>query len=485
MRVIPRSRHVGQSLTVSIALALILISLGASRVVASGEPVGAGQSDSSLTLTAAPVRLLVPADRGQWARRLALFGDAAVSAYSEILGVPVPAGTIRWAPDPLAAQQTDASIALGRDASGAVLQFNDPFAILAEDFGVAFAQGYSRWLMAYSLARLYFIDSDEPDAWWADGAALYMTELLARRERATTPILYNLEAAYNRAARGGDGVGLTGEARVAAGDAARGKSLATFRLLEALYGEAAVVNLLVAAAQAPAGADISTTFSASLPSDLEPAPQTVLDAWLEPTSSVNLGLRNVEVLESGTKIRGSVARQGDVPTRSRVEVRLATGELVYADIAAGTEAASWEVDITDAPVEVRIDPQGLLPDIDRSDNRYGFGNADRIRRFFPLDEQLEIGELHFDGDIQQVGRKRAENFSVTLRNLTDEPFGLGLLVSAQWLDRPATRSQRRVFIMLPPGQKVVARDFVEFPRRGTGRARVEARYWRADDPDVT
>ncbi len=445
-------------------------------------PSGGAQEVETLRLSSAPVSLVAPADRGQWARRLAGFADAATQTFAGILGAPPPPGTIRWTPDPAAATNTSADISIDRDPSGVVLGFNDPFAILAEDYGVAFAQGYARWVTAYAIARLYFSAADDPSAWWIDGAALYMTELLSRRERATTPVLYNLEAAYNRAARMDDPVPLTGPERLAAGDAARGKALATFRLLESLYGEAAVANLLVMAVNSPAAADIRETAVGNLPADLEPDPGELLDAWLDPRAKIDLALEDVRI--GGGRISGKVLRQGAVPVWTQVEVRLASGQLLYADIPAGTVEAEWELEFDEQPVGVRLDPDGLLPDINRSNNRYGFGDADRVRAFFPLDNRIEIGELHFGGEIEQVGRKRVEDFSVTLRNLGSEPLGLGLLVSAQWIDRPASRTQRRIFVMLPPGELLVARDFVEYPRRGTGPARIEARYWQADDPDV-
>ncbi|MGD8329673.1 MAG: VWA domain-containing protein [Acidobacteriota bacterium] len=442
------------------------------------------QDSEQLTLESAPVTIVAPAGRGQWTRRLAAFADAAAQAYTEILGAPPPPGTLRWAPDPMTATEIDARVTLEMGPQGASITFDDPFDIIAEDLGVAFAQGYARWLAAYSVARLYFTGTDEPGSWWIDGASLYMTELMARRERSTTPILYNIEGAYDRAARAGRPVPLGMEQDAGAGDAVRGKSLATFRLLAATYGEQAVAGLLAAIAAAPAGQGLREIAVASLPANLLPSPAELLGTWLEPTAAIDLGITDVRVGEGGSTIRGRVTRAGPVPVATRVEVRLATGELVYADIPASSESENWQLDVDAPPVDVRLDPDSLLPDVNRSNNRYGFGSAERIREFFPLDDLIDIGELHFDGTIEQVGRKRVENFSVTLENKTEEPVGLGVLVSAQWIDRPAARTQRRVFVMLPPGQRVVAHDFVEYPRRGTGAARIEARYWRAPDPDT-
>ncbi len=467
------------------ALVVLVVSTAttaASALPPAGSAAAAIQAPQALQLSAAPVRLVAPADRGQWALRLAGYANDAATALEETLGLQVPAGELRWTPDPLAALQTSASVRLEQTPNGPVVHFNDPFAILAEDHGVAFATGYASWLMSYALGRLYFADAEDPDIWWTDGAALYLTEVLARRARATTPILYNLDSAYANAVRQRQPVPLEGAGAVAR--ASRGKAYGTFRLLEALYGEAAVNNLLLLGASAPAAQGIQETAVGNLPADLQPSPQAVFDAWLEPTAGVDLGLARVRVTDAGARISGEVTRASEIPTWTQVEVRLATGERLYADIPASTQTEAWEIAISAEPVEVRLDAEGRLPDVNRSNNRFGFGSADRIRSFFPLDREIEIGELHFSGVITQVGRKRVEEFTVTFTNLGEEPVGLGLLVSAQWIDRPAARTQRRVFVVLPPGESRLARDFVEFPRRGRGRARIEARYWRAADPEA-
>jgi Ca-activated chloride channel family protein len=479
------------------ALALALL---AAVTVAGGPPAAgpaiaapmaaaaqAGQAppatEQTVVLTAAPVRLIAPVGRDQWTLRLATYADAAAAAFAEILGTPAPAGTLRWTPDPLAATRTDAALSAEITAGGLILGFDDPFAILAEDYGVAFAQGYARWLTAYAVARLYFSSAHDPRAWWIDGAALYMTDLLARRERSATPVLYNFELAYTRAVRARTPVVLGGAA-AGLDEAARGKAYATFRLLEAQYGAEPVRVLLGRAAGAVGAVDFGQLVAGSLAAGVSPDPEALLGAWMQPGAAIDVGLSGVSVEGQGARIRGTVTRSGDVPIGSRVEVRLASGERLEAAVAPGTGSASWALDISGSPVSVTVDPEGLLPDVNRGNNRYGFGDASRIERFFPLDREVEIGELHLLGDLQQVGRKRVEGFEVTLRNLTDEPLGLGLLVSAQWLSRPADRTQRRVFVVVPPNQQVLARDFVEFPRRGDGRARIEARYWRAPDPEA-
>ncbi len=440
----------------------------------------AWQDTESLTIQSAPVRIVAPANRGQWLRRLALFADNAVQSYEAILGSAVPGGTIRWVPDPLALSKIDAQVITEDGTDGMVLGFDEPFAIIAEDLGVAFAQGYSRWITSYSVARLYFNNAKTSDAAWVDGAALFMTELLARRDRSTTPVLYNIEAAYSRAMRSPTDVHMLNESS----PAARGKALATFRLLEGLYGEAVIGKLLSTMSNSASGDGLKEIILSNLPQGFPPNPSAILEAWMDPRARIDLGLSNVRVSNNGRRITGTASRSGNVPVWSQVEVTLTNGERLYVDIPASTEPEEWELEISSEPIEVRIDRDSRLPDINRSNNRYRFGDATRIKDFFPLDEKLRVGELHFDGEIRQVGRKRAEDFSVSFHNLTDAPYGLGLLVSAQWVDRPASRTQRRIFLVLPPGESVVAQDFIQYPRRGTGRARIEARYWTASTPEV-
>ena len=170
---------------VAVAMSVTPAASSAPAAALSGPP--AIQTPQALQLSAAPVRLVAPADRGQWALRLAGYANDAATALEEILGLEVPAGELRWTPDPAVALQTSASVRLEQTPNGPVVHFNDPFAILAEDQGVAFSTGYASWLMAYALGRLYFADAEDPQAWWTDGAALYLTEVLARRDDGRRP----------------------------------------------------------------------------------------------------------------------------------------------------------------------------------------------------------------------------------------------------------------------------------------------------------
>ena len=98
-----------------------------------------GQDTESLSIQSAPVRIVAPPNRGQWLRRLALFADEAAQSYKAILGKTVPGGTIRWAPNPLAVSKIDAKVIIEDGTDGMVLSFDEPFALVAEDLGVAFA----------------------------------------------------------------------------------------------------------------------------------------------------------------------------------------------------------------------------------------------------------------------------------------------------------------------------------------------------------
>lgn len=474
----------------AVALVLALLSGASVGATPAGERFASAPGTnpvlqvSSLTLSAAPVTVEFPDDRSAWGRRLAAYADSAAAALEQLLGTPAPTGRIVWRPGPAAAAQTDGMVRIeSRQAEGlTVVTLDDPFALMARDHGVSFATGYARWMMDYSVGRLYFAARAAEEAWWDDGVALWLTELLARRERATTPILYSLESAWARRARRDPGVDMGGEARGTPADAVRGKAYLTLRLLEAVYGRELLLGALAEIAAGGFQGVFRTAVSEALPAGLDPDPEVLLSAWLEPQATVDVGVSGLEY--EGGRLVGRLQRGTTVPVPLRGHVRLANGERVPLDVGPGTDPVPVDQELTAPPVEVRLDPDNLLPDPNRGNNRHGFGDAERIRSFFPLDRRLEVGELHFDGEIEIVDGRRVEEFTVSLRNLTESPLGLGMLVSTQWIDRPIARSQRAVFVTVPAGGRTVARDFLAYPRLGKGRGRIEARYWQASDPEA-
>jgi VWFA-related protein len=441
-----------------------------------------GASQDTLRLSAAPVTLVFPSSQAQWGRRLGGYADLAASSYATFLGVPAPTGRIEWRPDDSAADTTRGSVEISHDGATTIVSFDDPFAILANDQGVSSAVGYGRWLVSYALARLYFASQEDPNVWWAEGAALYLTDLLSREARSTTPVLYALESAYARTARRQQGIPMSGEGGAEMADAARSKAYLTFRLMEALYGTTEVTSAISRLAQQAPSGDSPEVVAAAFSSGLQPDPLITLQSWMQPTATIDLGLDRVRLEDGGSRLTGRLTRRADIDIPVRLEIHLIGGEVIPLDLVANAAEVSWEIEVPTEPVDVRLDPDARLPDINRANNRHGFGSAERVRDFFPLDRQAVIGELHFSEQIETIGMRRVEEFSVTLTNLTDEPLGLGLLVSAQWLDRPAARRQRAVFFTIPAGEQRRVRDFLIFPRLGRGRARIEARYWRASDP---
>jgi len=445
---------------------------------------GEGGGQDTLRLSAAPVTLVFPSNQSQWGRRLAGYADTAASSYEALLGLPAPVGRIVWQPVDAAADTTRGSVEISHDGGTTVVSFEDPFAILANDQGVSHAVGYGRWLVGYAVARLYFASQDDPDVWWAEGAALYLTDLLSREARSTTPVLYALESAYARTARRQQGIPMVGAGGEEMADAVRSKAYLTFRLMEALYGSAEVTSALSRLSQQAPSGDSAEVVAAAFSGGLQPDPLTTLQSWLQPTATIDLGIERVRLEDGGTRLTGRLTRQSDIDIPVRLEVHLIGGEVIPLDLIASEDEVRWEIEVPTEPVDVRLDPDARLPDINRANNRHGFGSAERVRDFFPLDRQAVIGELHFSEQIETIAMRRVEEFSVTLTNLTEEPLGLGLLVSAQWLDRPAARRQRAVFFTIPAGEQRRVRDFLIFPRLGRGRARIEARYWRASDPEA-
>lgn len=434
------------------------------------------QEPDSLRLSNAPVRLLYPEEWRDWAISLASYADSAARDISDLIKVPIPAGTILWQPAAAGpGSGADGFVEVRADAGGGalvVVRTNVP--LLTRDFGVAYALGYGRWLGAYVVARVAMGAPGGNAPWWTEGAALYLTDRLFRKSRATTPILYGLEGNFTRASRIRRPIDLAAKTLSAA---ARGKAYATFKLLEALYGPGVVATAIGRLVARPTS-ELAAIVDA-IGRERQPDPDQVLRDWLEPTVAIDVGIDKVSVRDGGRKLSVRIDRKTPIPLPVLVEVRCVEGQTVTGTLATGTGNGTVEIDIPSQPVSVTIDPGHLIPDTNRSNNRHGFGNADNVRRFFSFDDLFEIRELQLSGELGlDESGQRQERFTLLITNRTERPTGLGFLVSAEWLGR-AERVQRAYFVHLAPGETRLIEEMLGYPNRGTGRARIEARFWHA------
>lgn len=451
-----------------LAVLLAVPSLGAAAPPAQEAP-------ATLRLSNAPVDLEYPAEWQDWAISLAAYADAAAEDIRGITGTAIPAGVIRWAPAASgpgtgADGYVEVTAAPG---GGALVLLRTNVPLMLQDFGAAYAFGYGRWLGAYAMARIALGAPGGYAPWWTEGAALYLSDRLFREQRTTTPVLYGIEANFLRAAQSRRPVDLAAETLDAP---ARGKALATFRLLESLYGQEVVDRALGTMIRQPS-TELASIVDA-IGRDRTPDPDAVLRDWLQPTIAIDVSIDDVSVRD-GESIRVRVERETPIPVPVTVEVRTTDGQRLRDLVAAGTGRGEVTIDLPNPPTAVIVDPDGLIPDTNRSNNREGFGNAANIRRFFTFDERFEVSELDFSGEITlDEAEQRVEQFTVRVGNLTDRQTGVGLLVSAKWLDRPE-RVQRAYFIPLGPGETRLVQERFAYPNRGTNRAQIEARFWEA------
>ncbi len=195
--------------------------------------------------------------------------------------------------------------------------------------------------------------------------------------------------------------------------------------------------------------------------------------------NIDVGLEDVALRDGNERLRGKLRRVTAIPLPVTIEALCADGTSTRYVVEPGLEEARFEMDVPCEPVSVTADPANLIPDVNRSNNRFGFGDAARIRRFFTFDERFAVGELQFSGEITLAEtQQREEPFRLAIRNLTERRTGIGVLVSAEWFDRPE-RVQRAYFVNLGPGETRVIEEALAYPNRGTGNARVEARFWEA------
>ena len=454
-----------------VCVALVALSLPAiSRATALSMPQAA-----ILQLSNAPIRLEYPEPWRDWAISLASFADVAATRISGLTGVSVPAGTIRWEPTASGpGSGADGVVEIRGEGREAVIVMHTNVPLLLQDFGAAHALGYARWLGAYVVGRVAMGAPGSDAPWWTEGAALYLTDRIYRDLKSTTPVLYGIEANFTRAAQSRRPVDLSERVLT---DAARGKAYATFKLLEGLYGPDVVTSAIGQMVIRPS-VDLAAIIDA-VGRAREPDPDVVVRDWLKPTVTLDVGIDRVSLREGDTLLRARVRREVPFPVPLTIQARCPDGQVVTDSVAAGMEDEPFEMELPCVPVSVAVDPNGLIPDINRSNNSYGFGDADRIRRFFAFDERFSVGELQFSAAmLLNEAQQRTEPFQLRVTNRTDRATGIGALISAEWLNRPE-RTQQAYFVNMGPHETRLLDESLVYPNRGTGIARVEARFWEA------
>lgn len=430
---------------------------------------------ATLRLSNAPILFEYPEPWRDWAINLASFADVAATRIADLIGVPVPAGTIRWEPTATGpGSSADGVVEVRGEGREAVVVMHTNIPLLLQDFGSAHALGYARWLGAYVVGRVAMGAPGNDAPWWTEGAALYLTDLIYRDLKSTTPVLYGIEANFTRAAQGRRPVDLSEKVLTAA---ARGKAYSTFKLLEGLYG-IDVVSSAIGQMVARPSVDLAAIIDA-LGRDRQPDPDVVVRDWLKPTVVFDVGIDRVDLRDGDTKLRARVLRDVPFPVPLTVQARCPGGQVVTESVAPGMNDETVEMALPCLPVSVSVDPNGLIPDVNRSNNSHGFGDADKIRRFFAFDERFSVGELEFSAAMAlDEGQQRTELFQLRITNRTERSTGVGVLISAEWFNRPE-RVQRAYFVNMGPGETRLIEESLGYPNRGTGHARVEARFWEA------
>jgi hypothetical protein len=155
------------------------------------------------------------------------------------------------------------------------------------------------------------------------------------------------------------------------------------------------------------------------------------------------------------------------------------------------EDGSWEDKIISAPekqmrlefpakpriTKIVIDPETLLPDINRTNNVKSLAGSRRIAQLFSIDERFKIGDLELISRAFSARKKRYADAQITFTNLQDKPANLGLFFSSQF---PGGRSRglTNIFIELLPGETRTLQELISFPAVGYGLVNVEMRVFQ-------
>lgn len=243
-------------------------------------------------------------------------------------------------------------------------------------------QQLTEWLF-YGIAQQYWGQRVRQDPhtvpWITQGLALYTAQVYMQQKRKSYLLGDQISEQYLKAARQGWNTSLQTSRLLLArlpldsfASLAQGKGYTIFRMLDVLLGKKVLENLEVQLQKHYLRKELTVDdFQRELEKIAGKDLQWFFRQWIQENFVVDYGVQSLQVTEHGSKYTATVTiqRLGEAIVPVSIALVLKNGEVVFHlwDGAARSERLSFEVN---APVkEVRVDPSGVTPDVDRSNNR--------------------------------------------------------------------------------------------------------------------
>ena len=365
---------------------------------------------------------------------------------------------------------------------------------MAADFGVSFALGFSRWLIAHLIASqywgIYIVDASPFPPWLTNGLALYSDRSYMESIRLSNPIYYNLLQYYLQAAA--EGLDTTVLRPIAELERelpdwenilAKGKALAIVNMLVSLIGESEFDRVLIQLlrhyhGKGVAAEDFQRVVEQVARQDLG----WFFEQWLKTDKPLDYRLSEIKTTTVGNRYVTTIeinSRRGGVLMPIVVKVSLEDGEEVIEEVKGRKSRERLKITTNSPPQLVELDPEEFLPDINRANNYRALMEIATVEELFKIDQFFQIGELVLAKSFQPQGSYLQDRFKLKVKNISNKGHGLGIVILVEFANI-RSKGRRSFYLSLAPYEERVIEDYYLLPQR-SGKAKIKASFYIVED----
>ena len=420
-----------------------------------------------------------------WGKRLAAIASEVIDFYSQKFGF-YPYKKLCIVPGSTTEE--------GGYATPNIIVVHQSFDNMAADYGVSFALGFSRWLIAHLIASqywgIYIVDAPPFPPWLTNGLTLYSDRSYMESIRFSNPVYYNLLQYYLQAAADGlDTTVLRPIAELESGlpdwenIVAKGKSLAIVNMLVHLIGEKEFDRVLIQLLRRYYGRIVTAeNFQQVVEEVTGQDLGWFFEQWLKTNKILDYQLGEIKTNPAGNEYVTTIevtSRRGGALMPAMVRVSLEDGGEVLEKVKGQQRRERLKITTTSPPRRVELDPEEVLPDINRANNYIALGKVATVEELFKIDQFFQIGELALARSFQREGSYFQDRFKLRVKNITNSEQGLGIVILAEFANI-RSKGRRSFFISLAPYEERTIEDHYLIPR-GSGKVKIQASFYMVKD----
>ncbi len=244
-------------------------------------------------------------------------------------------------------------------------------------------QQLTEWLV-YGIAQQYWgqrvRQNQEFVPWVTQGLALYTGQVYMQQKRKSYLLGDQTSENYLRSARQGWNTSLQTPRLIldrqplnSFSALAQGKGYTIFRMLDVLLGKKVLENLEVQLQKRYLQKDLTVQdFQIELEKIAGKDLQWFFRQWVQESHVIDYAIQSLQVSEREGKytVTVTVQRLGEAVMPVSIALVLKSGEVVFHLWDGNSRSERLSFDVPSEVKEVRLDPSGVTPDVDRSNNRF-------------------------------------------------------------------------------------------------------------------